>query len=169
MEALSPELALVDEQLDRSARLGLPEQPDHLTADPNSDSPRPRRTGSAATLGGGLLVALAVGISALLLLGNDRKPGPSAPGGTTTVAEQTPVGTKAFNLRWQPVRGATLYNVILWRNGARALDLWPTAASVRVPEGRLAPGVYQWFVYPAFGTGNARSYGRVVAHGRLRI
>ena len=72
-------------------------------------------------------------------------------------------------LRWRAVRGAAFYNVIFWRNGRRALDLWPTKATVRVPSARLGPGRYQWFVYPAFGKTGERRYGKVVARGTLTV
>jgi hypothetical protein len=72
-------------------------------------------------------------------------------------------------VRWAAIRGAAHYNVIFWRNGKRALDLWPRAASVRVPAGRLAPGRYQWFVYPAFREKGKLRYGPVAARGTIRV
>jgi hypothetical protein len=169
VEPLSPELALVDEQLVRSARLELSEQSDCLAADPHGVVPLPHRVGSAATVGGGLLVVLAVGVSALLLVGHGRTSGSASPDGTTTAAENIRSSTAGLKLRWQPVRGATLYNVILWRDGVRILDLWPKEASVQLPNKRLEPGSYQWFVYPMLGDGTDRRYGRVTARGVVRV
>jgi len=72
-------------------------------------------------------------------------------------------------LRWKPAGDAALYNVILWRDGARALDLWPTKAAVQLPSGELAPGEYLWFVYPGRRTPRGLRYGSVVAHGRFSV
>lgn len=165
VEPVSPELALVDEELDRSARIGLPERPGRLTAGA-STAPARRPTRRAITVLGGVLAALAVGLCTLLLVlaGSDG----TQP--TSTVGERAgePAVASRFQLRWKPVRGARLYNVILWKDGDRVLDLWPAGASVRVPKRRLEPGTYQWFVYPLLGEGQSRRYGRVVARGTLK-
>jgi hypothetical protein len=164
VEPVSPELALVDEELDRAARIGLPERPGRLAAGA-STAPARRPKRRAITVGG-VLAALAVGLCTLLLVlaGSDG----TQP--TSTVAERAgeAAGASRFQLRWKPVRGARLYNVILWKGGERVLDLWPASASVRVPKRRLEPGTYQWFVYPLLGEGQSRRYGRVVARGTLK-
>ena len=116
-------------------------------------------------LGGIALVALAVVAAGVTL--SDR--GETRPG---SAEARPPAEARSHTpdvLRWRPVRGAAFYNVIFWRDGARALDLWPTKATVRVPSGRLAPGRYQWFVYPAFGTKGERRYGQVAARGTLSV
>jgi hypothetical protein len=165
VEPLSPELALVDERLNRSARLELPSA-DPAIAARTDEARRPRKTGWAVVAGGGLLIALATSVSALLLVGNDGSQvgGP----GEGTATERSQASSQDLELRWKPVRGATLYNVILWKEGVRVLDLWPRRASVRLPKERLGPGTYQWFVYPMLGDGAGRRYGRVTARGTVR-
>jgi hypothetical protein len=59
--------------------------------------------------------------------------------------------------------------VILWRKGARALDLWPRRATVQIPVRRLPPGTYQWFVYPALRKDGPPSYGPLTARGTITI
>lgn len=71
-------------------------------------------------------------------------------------------------IRWRSISRATLYNVVLWRDGERTLDMWPRRAAIRIPKHRLAPGVYQWFVYPWLGTSKRPTYGRVLAHGKIK-
>jgi hypothetical protein len=139
----------VDEQLDSSARRALPDAPDCLTA--------PTRRGSMPRV-------LAVVVAGVTL--SDR--GETRPGAEAKPTAEAGSRTPDV-LRWRPVRGAAFYNVIFWRNGARALDLWPTKATVRVPSGRLGPGRYQWFVYPAFATNGERRYGQVVARGTVSV
>jgi hypothetical protein len=80
-------------------------------------------------------------------------------------------------LRWNAVAGATYYNLVLWRDGKRVLDLWPTSPRVAVPtasvnhgsQARLSPGRYLWFVYPGFGAKPARNYGALVGTGVLVV
>jgi hypothetical protein len=170
VDAISPELALVDDELDRSAREALPDAGTGSATEEDTvehvrwpaRGPRPAQllTGVALFVGAVLaLYALAGGSGS----GKDEAtPGP----GSAVTPGQT---EGAARLRWRPVRGAAFYNVIFWRDGERALDLWPKAPSVRVPEGRLAPGRYQWFVYPALGNGEKRRYGPVAARGSLQL
>ena len=160
VDSISPELALVDEQLDSSARRELPDAPDCLMA------PARRRSSSRALIAGLALVALAVVVAGVALSEN----GKTQPGAEPKPATTTEARSRAFDmLRWRAVQGAAFYNVIFWRDGSRVLDLWPTKATVSVPSGRLAPGEYQWFVYPAFGKTGERRYGKVVARGTVTI
>jgi hypothetical protein len=81
-------------------------------------------------------------------------------------------------LTWLPVKGASYYNVQLFR-GSRILSAWPAHASFQLPRRwvyqghhyRLRPGVYHWFVWPGFGSLAQARYGRMVggssfAYGR---
>jgi hypothetical protein len=88
------------------------------------------------------------------------------------------VGGRALQrLRWNAVAGATYYNLVLWREGKRVLDLWPTSPRVVVPttlvkhgpKARLSPGRYLWFVYPGFGAKSARHYGALAGSGVLVV
>jgi hypothetical protein len=96
----------------------------------------------------------------------------------TPAAGRHPVGTAAAatvsSLQWKEVTQATYYNVVLWRDGKRVLDLWPSSARAVMPtttsvgnepHARLSPGRYLWFVYPGFGARPARHYGALAASG----
>jgi hypothetical protein len=86
-------------------------------------------------------------------------------------------GRALHPLRWNAVAGATYYNLVLWRNGKRVLDLWPNSPYVVVPttsvnhapQARLSPGRYLWFVYPGFGAKPARQYGALARSGVLVV
>ncbi len=61
------------------------------------------------------------------------------------------------------------YNLILWRDGKRVLDLWPIRASVAIPTDRLERGTYEWFVYPIIGRDRGQRYGELAGHGTIAI
>jgi hypothetical protein len=61
----------------------------------------------------------------------------------------------APHLTWTPKKGSAYYNVQLFHNGERVLIAWPSHASYDVPKGKLAPGTYVWFVWPAVKSGGA--------------
>ena len=73
-----------------------------------------------------------------------------------------------LSFRWQAVRHARFYNVQLWRDSHKVLSTWPQRASVKLSRAwkyknqtyRLKPGLYAWFVWPAFGRNGA--YGKLV-------
>ncbi len=54
-------------------------------------------------------------------------------------------------LTWKPFKGTKYYNVQLFVNGKRVLVGWPTKASYKIPGGKLQPGTYVWYVWPAVG------------------
>jgi hypothetical protein len=62
-------------------------------------------------------------------------------------------------LTWNAVAGANYYDVQLFRENVRILDLWPSTPHVTVPAAwvyggvhyRLEPGRYRWYVYPGTG------------------
>lgn len=73
-------------------------------------------------------------------------------------------------LRWRQARGATYYNVQLYRSGRKVLSAWPTRTKLQLQSrwrfgGRtmqLSAGSYQWYVWPGRGAPSARSYGRLL-------
>ena len=73
-------------------------------------------------------------------------------------------------LRWQPVKGATFYNVQLYRNGVKVLSTWPPKAVLKLGRSwtyagkrqRLLPGTYRWYVWGAKGTRARPTYGRAL-------
>ena len=70
------------------------------------------------------------------------------------------------------MRGATYYNVQLFRNGKKVLTAWPTSTSFRLHDAwkfegrtqRLTPGRYRWYVWPGIGL---RSDGRLRKGARV--
>ena len=51
----------------------------------------------------------------------------------------------------------------LFRKGKRILVGWPTKASYRIPAGKLKPGTYVWYVWPAVsGKGGAPTFGKLI-------
>jgi hypothetical protein len=86
-------------------------------------------------------------------------------------------GRALRRLQWNAVARATYYNLVLWRDGKRVLDLWPTSPRVVVPAtsvnhgplAHLSPGRYLWFVYPGFGAKPAQKYGALAGTGVLVV
>ena len=73
-------------------------------------------------------------------------------------------------LAWAPVKGASYYNVQIYRGAHKVLSVWPKQPQLRLPrtwsfEGtsrRLAPGRYRWYVWPGRGPLKAAHYGRLL-------
>jgi len=63
--------------------------------------------------------------------------------------------TTAPRLTWTAQNATAYYNVQLFRNGTRVLTGWPTQAAFSIPPGKLKPGTYVWFVWPAVKHGAA--------------
>lgn len=102
-----------------------------------------------------------------------RTPAPSTKASAAGLGA-TPPHTKA-QITWPPAEGASLYNVILLRQGRR-IDLWPERSAVTLgdpaasgTEQRVAPGTYSWFAYPGSRAGKRVRYGPLIAHGTVRV
>jgi hypothetical protein len=73
-------------------------------------------------------------------------------------------------LDWTAVRGASYYNVQLFRNGKKVLTAWPSSTSFHLARSwrfdgrarRLTPGRYRWYVWPGFGSRAASNYGKLL-------
>jgi hypothetical protein len=73
-------------------------------------------------------------------------------------------------LSWTPVRGATYYNVQLWRGSTKVLSTWPTRPQLQLRRAwrrdgrryRLRPGRYRWYVWPGFGRRQRARYGHEI-------
>ena len=63
--------------------------------------------------------------------------------------------TTAPQLTWTAQKATAYYNVQLFHNGTRVLTGWPTKAAFSIPPGKLKPGTYVWFVWPAVKHGAA--------------
>jgi hypothetical protein len=69
-------------------------------------------------------------------------------------------------LRWTAVRGATYYNVQLFRGSKRILALWPSGHQVGLPTAwkwagkryRLSHGRYRWYVWAGIGRRSFANY-----------
>lgn len=72
-------------------------------------------------------------------------------------------------LRWTSVRGASYYNVQLYRGRKKVLSAWPARSRLQLARRwtyrgrqRLRPGHYRWYVWPGFGRRAASRYGREI-------
>lgn len=72
-------------------------------------------------------------------------------------------------LTWKAIKGTTYYNVQLFVNGKRILVGWPSTASYRIPAGKLQPGTYVWYVWPAIGgKGGAAKFGKLIGRATFK-
>ena len=66
-------------------------------------------------------------------------------------------------LTWKSQAATAYYNVQLFHNGSRVLTGWPTHPSFRIPAGKLEPGTYVWFVWPAVKHGRKTpAFGKLI-------
>jgi hypothetical protein len=66
-------------------------------------------------------------------------------------------------LSWKALEGTAYYNVQLFHKGRRVLVDWPSRPSYRIPAGKLAPGTYVWYVWPAVRhKGAAPTFGKLI-------
>jgi hypothetical protein len=177
---ISPELVLVDPELAVVARRLLPDPgafgraaPPAELADDARLVPTKPRTGVSRRrrLRRPLVLLAAVSlIVAAVFIGYARSsvPRPSLAPPTTDPRLRQAGPRSAQTIRWAQVRGATYYDLVLWRDGKRVLDLWPTSARVLLHD-RLAPGRYRWFVYPGFGAKASQRYGSLAGSGMFVI
>jgi hypothetical protein len=79
-------------------------------------------------------------------------------------------------LRWGPVRGASYYNVQLFRGSKRIYAAWPAVHQVGLAASwkwagrvyRLTPDRYRWYVWAGFGPRKSAQY-RLVGSARFVI
>jgi hypothetical protein len=175
---LSPELALVDPDLAAAARALLPEP--LLIRPPHTRHVRrravrswrlERRDLTIAIVG--LLVGVAMG--AVVTRAGDRAGGEAREPAVTPAA--TSPARAPLTIRWTPSTAASYFDFVLWRDGARVLDAWPTTAHTVVPavwsyRGKryeLTRGRYAWFVYPGVGRRSEARYGPLTAKGQFTV
>lgn len=189
MDVTSPELALVDPELAAAARRLLRRPGDCLAPRPRAGPvaaqppvPAARRRPSVLAVLATLVVAVIVGSPAVDLIPRSSA-GPSFSEPSPTVVDpareqpsaDSPRIAGATELRWPSVAGADFYDVVVWRDGERVLDVWPRTNSLVVPAGgaletrTLAPGRYLWFVYAGFDGKTAPRFGELLAHGELDV
>ena len=170
LDTISPELALVDEELNAYGRQVLADFPHRMAASAPPPPIRGRRRWRLPVVVAGCVFLTTAAILESSFSASGAQTREAAPASVTeTVSQEPQPAPESRRLRWRSVSGAAFYNVILWRNGERVLDLWPRTAVVRLPVPRLAPGVYQWFVYPVLQRRKDQRFGTLAAHGTLRI
>ena len=73
-------------------------------------------------------------------------------------------------LTWAARKGTAYYNVQVFRNGKRVLIGWPTASAFAVPKGKLGPGTYVWFVWPAVRRpGSPPTFGELIGRATFDL
>jgi hypothetical protein len=175
---LSPELALVDPDLAAAARALLPEplvvRPAHIRQvrhRPRLSWRLERRDLAIAVIG--LLAGVAMG-AAVTLAGDRAGSEPRQP--AVTPAATSPARVP-LTIRWAPGSAASYFDFVLWRDGARVLDAWPTTAHTVIPAAwsyrgkryELTRGRYAWFVYPGVGRRSEARYGPLTANGQFTV
>jgi hypothetical protein len=69
----------------------------------------------------------------------------------------------APELTWKAKAGTSYYNVQVFLKGKRILTGWPSGAAFRIPKGKLQPGTYVWYVWPAVkGKGSSPTFGKLI-------
>jgi hypothetical protein len=80
-------------------------------------------------------------------------------------------------LAWRRVARASYYNVQLFRGRVKVLSTWPTHTRFQLRarwtymgrQRKLSPGVYRWYVWPAYGPARAHRYGRLLGQSRFTV
>jgi len=75
--------------------------------------------------------------------------------------------TGAPRLSWKPVKGASYYNVQVFRivGRKRVAISWPRTTSYTIPRSKLVKGkTYVWYVWPGFGKLADAHYGKLIGH-----
>jgi len=172
---ISPELVLVDPELAKVARLHLPE-PGSFGRRPQTASIEVERSESRSGrhrwwLSQPLILLVFVGVvGSALFIGRAMSSVPRP------WLSQTAADGAAQTISWRPVARATYYDLVVWQDGRRVLDLWPTAAAASVPLNvsdaggtGLGAGQYLWFVYPGFGAKSSKQYGALAGSGAFVV
>jgi hypothetical protein len=80
-------------------------------------------------------------------------------------------------LSWRTLKGATYYNVQLFRGKKKVLSAWPHGNHLQLKatwkyRGHrlgLKPGSYHWYVWPGLGGRTAQHYGRMIGRSSFRV
>jgi hypothetical protein len=72
-------------------------------------------------------------------------------------------------LTWKAQAATAYYNIQLFRNGVRVLTGWPAQAAFTIPPGKLKPGTYVWFVWPAVKhAGGSPTFGKLIGRATFK-
>ena len=80
-------------------------------------------------------------------------------------------------VRWQAIPRASFYTVQIFRGDSKVYEASSSTPRLAVPakwhyRGRpkaLEPGMYHWYVWPAYGSGPSARYGRLAAAGTRTV
>jgi hypothetical protein len=80
-------------------------------------------------------------------------------------------------LTWKTLKGASYYNVQLFKGKHKVLSAWPHGAHLQLRAKwkyrghhmRLAKGTYRWYVWPGYGARAAERYGSLIGHSSFRV
>jgi hypothetical protein len=80
-------------------------------------------------------------------------------------------------LRWPQVKGASYYNVQLFRGRRKVMSAWPARNRLQLHRSwnfrghrlRLTRGLYRWHVWPGFGSRLVQQYGRRIGQSSFYI
>jgi hypothetical protein len=80
-------------------------------------------------------------------------------------------------LMWDGVPKASYYNVQLYYGGRKVLSEWPNNTQLRTRRSwtyvarryGLKSGLYQWYVWPGFGSRSQAHYGQLLGHGAFAV
>lgn len=121
-----------------------------------------------------LLLALGIGLPSFDLVPWSSAERPSL--AREGLGQAVPVAvSREIVLEWPSVEDASFYDVVLWRDGRRVLDLWPETNRIDVLKAvdragsRLASGRYQWFAFAGFGSRDDVRFGKPLANGSFRV
>jgi hypothetical protein len=85
--------------------------------------------------------------------------------------------SSAPTLRWAAARGASYYNVQLYRGSRKVLSAWPRSNRLKLGlrwvfggrRERLLPGEYHWFVWPGRGLRSQANYGPLLGRSSFLV
>ena len=80
-------------------------------------------------------------------------------------------------LAWAAVKGASYYNIQLFRGNKKILSIWPEATKLQLESRwtylrthyKLAPGRYRWYVWPGLGARKANRYGKLLGGSTFNV
>jgi hypothetical protein len=71
-------------------------------------------------------------------------------------------------MRWRTLRGASYYNVQLFRGHRVVASFWPSKPTLTLRR-HLRAGRYRWYVWPGYGVASDRHYGRLLGHSTFTV